>query len=211
MAFEAARQKFGMLVEAYSGKSVDELIAITKGKELALFFAVEIAIQQKEKKEERDLSEEEVFVLAISALEREVNNGGYGQFFVNSSRRFTPVVERALLRIDCPETAKITERAINAAGFRGLEPVAMHEAMDAYHAEYYRRNMHRILVPGATSEAEKLSAVGSSTNAQFANSPEWKSLEKEFHECDHLYYTSGENIKKRLMEFVMSNKSAIQP
>jgi len=87
----------------------------------------------------------------------------------------------------------------------------MHEAMDAYHAEYYRRNMHRILVPGATSEAEKLSAVGSSTNAQFANSPEWKSLEKEFHECDHLYYTSGENIKKRLMEFVMSNKSAIQP
>jgi hypothetical protein len=211
MAFDAARQKFGLLVEAYSGKSVDELTAITEGKEIALIFAIEIAIQQKEKREERDLSEEEVFVLAICALEREVNNGGYGQFFVNSSRLFTPVVVPALLRIGCPETAKITERAINAVGFRGLSPVAMCEAMDAYHAEYFRRNIHRILIPGATSETEKLSLVGSSKDPQFASSTEWESLEKEFHECNHLYYTSGERIKKQLMEFVMSNKSAIQP
>ena len=29
-------------------------------------------------------SKEERYVLAIEALEREVNNGGYGQFFINS-------------------------------------------------------------------------------------------------------------------------------
>jgi hypothetical protein len=50
MAFEAARQKFGMLVEAYSGKSVDELIAITKGKELALFLQLKLPFSKRRRR-----------------------------------------------------------------------------------------------------------------------------------------------------------------
>jgi len=47
-------------------------------------------------------------------LDREVNNGGYHQFFCNSSRKFAPQIVQSLARIGCRRTAKITQRAIDA-------------------------------------------------------------------------------------------------
>jgi hypothetical protein len=63
---------------------------------------------------ENALTEEERIILAIEALEREVNNGGYSQFFLNSSREYAPVMVRALERIGCLKTAKITQKALDA-------------------------------------------------------------------------------------------------
>ena len=45
------------------------------------------------------LTDAEHDVLAIEALEREVNNGGYSQFFVNGSLEFVPTVVAACSRI----------------------------------------------------------------------------------------------------------------
>ncbi|MGD0858295.1 MAG: DUF4375 domain-containing protein [Terracidiphilus sp.] len=116
-----------------AGKSVDELLAIANGNEIEFIQALEMAIQQKSERDGvDDMTEEEIIVLAIEALEREVNNGGYSQFFVNSSREFTPIIVHALIRIGCPKTAEITKRAIEAAGFQGLAPMALAEALDAY-------------------------------------------------------------------------------
>ena len=53
-------------------------------------------------------------VLAVEALEREVNNGGYAQFFSNSSSEFSPYIVAALNQIGCPVTATTTQDAINA-------------------------------------------------------------------------------------------------
>jgi hypothetical protein len=115
------------------GKSVDELLAITNGNEIDFLQALEMAIQQKaERVGVDDMTEEEIIVLAIEALEREVNNGGYSQFFVNSSREYTPIIVHALLRIGCSKTAEITKSAITAAGFQGLAPMALAEALNAY-------------------------------------------------------------------------------
>jgi hypothetical protein len=50
------------------------------------------------------------------ALQREVNNGGYDQFFVNSSRKYAPKIVNALQRIGCDAVAAITADAIGARG-----------------------------------------------------------------------------------------------
>ena len=77
----------------------------------------------------RSLTDEERVVLAVEALEREVNNGGYDQFFVNSSREFAPTVVAALQRIGCKKTAAITQRAITALGISDLTSEAIDAAM----------------------------------------------------------------------------------
>jgi hypothetical protein len=100
----------------YAGESADELLALSTTHRLdSLAVAFEMAIGQKAFKLGDDsLSEPERDVLAIEGLESQVNNGGYGQFFTNSSNEFAGVIVAALERIGCPETAAITARAIAA-------------------------------------------------------------------------------------------------
>jgi len=69
---------------------------------------------------EESITKEERLVFAVMALDREINNGGYHQFFVNSSHRFAPVIVDCLRRIECEATAAITERAIAALGLSTL-------------------------------------------------------------------------------------------
>lgn len=57
---------------------------------------------------------------AIWVVESEVNNGGFSQYFLNSSADSTPFVVEALRIIGAPATAAICERAIAAAFPRGL-------------------------------------------------------------------------------------------
>lgn len=78
-----------------------------------LVLAFEQAIQGKSPD---SISTEESYVLAVEGLEREVNNGGYSQFFVNLSGEFAPIIETALRAIECPKTADITADAVAALG-----------------------------------------------------------------------------------------------
>ena len=57
---------------------------------------------------------------AIWAVESEVNNGGFSQYFVNSSAETAAFVVEALRTIGAPDTAAICERAIAAAFPTGL-------------------------------------------------------------------------------------------
>jgi hypothetical protein len=59
---------------------------------------------------------------AVEALEREVNNGGYDQFFFNSSE-FTPVIVQALNAIRCPGVAELAQDAIDALGIEGTPTI----------------------------------------------------------------------------------------
>jgi hypothetical protein len=103
---------------AYDGQSTDDLLALGGTYRIdSLVAAFEEALQQQAAA--RPLSREERYVLAIEALEREVNNGGYGQFFLNASHEFIDVIEQALLAIDCPTAAAITREAIAALGIEG--------------------------------------------------------------------------------------------
>jgi hypothetical protein len=102
-------------LDGYTGQTVDELISLEgKYRIDSLVLAFEQAMDQKAARVgEENLTAEERMILAIEALEREVDNGGYGQFFVNSSREYAPIIVEALRRIGCPKTAEITQKALN--------------------------------------------------------------------------------------------------
>ena len=101
---------------AYSGETTSELLGYpARGQQDLLVRAFEEGLQRKVSRiGERALSQEERIVLAVRALDREINNGGYDQFFRNSSRKFAPQIVQSLTRIGCRRTAKITQRAIKA-------------------------------------------------------------------------------------------------
>jgi hypothetical protein len=99
-------------LDSYQGQSTEELLALEREFRVdSLVLAFEQAIQGKPPD---SVSTEESYVLAVEGLEREVNNGGYSQFFGNSSGEFAPVIEAALRAINCPKTADITRDAIAA-------------------------------------------------------------------------------------------------
>lgn len=100
-----------LFLERYDGQTIDELIALKDTHRIdSLVLAIEWAVDQKA---ESALSEPERVVLAVEAMEREVNNGGYSQMFFNSSREHVSFLVRALELIGCTETAAISMEAIS--------------------------------------------------------------------------------------------------
>jgi hypothetical protein len=118
-------------LEGYSGQSVDHLLSLQgEYRTDSLALAFEQAISQKADREGvQSLTDEERIVLAVEALEREVNNGGYDQFFTNSSREFAPILVDSLRRIGCKKTAIISARALKALGAADLTPESIDTAM----------------------------------------------------------------------------------
>src|SRR5512146_179365 len=96
----------------YAGESAVQLFDLAGARRAdSLVVAFETALDQKAATFGfAALSQPERDVLAVEALEREVNNGGYGQFFRNSSNAYAAEVVDALLRIGCPHVAAITAR-----------------------------------------------------------------------------------------------------
>jgi hypothetical protein len=92
--------------------------------------AFEQALDQKAARDgEQSLSDQEHTVLAVEALEREVNNGGYGQFFLNSSREYAPMIVESLKRIGCLKTAEITQKAVAALKLQNLSAETIETTM----------------------------------------------------------------------------------
>jgi len=119
-----------MLV-GYSGETAEELLSYpAKGQYDALVAAFEKAIQEKAAREgEHTLTDEERVILAVRSLQREVTNGGYDQFFRNSSRKFTSIVVQSLVRISCKQAAKITQMAVDALRLSSLNMKTIKTAM----------------------------------------------------------------------------------
>lgn len=112
---QAAEKKF---LESYTGQSTGQLIALAADHRVdSLVLAFEQAIEQKRAK--KKLSQPEADILAVEAVEREVNNGGYHQFFVNSSKEHAATLPAALERIGCPVAAKIATDAIASLKITG--------------------------------------------------------------------------------------------
>jgi hypothetical protein len=83
------------------------------------------------------------------ALQREVNNGGYHQFFANSSCKYAPTVVPALESLGSNATAALTQRALDALNLYPLTPHAIEDsvlkanpkrdqALDALDKKFYK-------------------------------------------------------------------------
>jgi Domain of unknown function (DUF4375) len=112
-------------LNSWTGQTTEELLSLEgQYRTDSLVLAFEQALQMKSA-----LTKEEKVVLAIEALEREVNNGGFHQFFLNSSNEFASTVVSSLTEIGCPRTATLTQAAVNALGVEApLAAAAIEEA-----------------------------------------------------------------------------------
>lgn len=104
----------GKWLEEYKGQTVDELLGMVPEYRVdSIVLAFEDALARRAQKSGLGaLNDVEVSVLAIEALEREVNNGGHHQFFLNTPE-FAGHVVAALRRIGCEATADIAQKAID--------------------------------------------------------------------------------------------------
>ena len=113
----------------YSGETIETLIGMADRYRIdSLIVALEQALDQKAARlGDAALSNAENAVVAIEALEREVNNGGYSQFFFNSSNEYVGRIVSDLELIGCVETARLTARAIAALGWTTINAATVGE------------------------------------------------------------------------------------
>jgi Domain of unknown function (DUF4375) len=118
-------------LERYSGQTVEQLLSLEGEYRIdSLVGAFEEALLKKASRDgDLAINDEERVILAVEALEREVNNGGYSLFFENSTREFAPIIVEALIRIGCPRTAEITQTAIDALHLPTLTADAIETAI----------------------------------------------------------------------------------
>jgi hypothetical protein len=122
----------------------------------SLVCAIEEMIHKKERGG-TDLCEEEVLVLAVEAMEREVNNGGFAQFFANDSWIFSSFLGDCLMRIRAVETSELARLAVSALAVpdltskaeidSALEDGAVLEKLEELDARYFQTsdNIERLL------------------------------------------------------------------
>ena len=105
-------------MEGYGGQTIQELIALAGRFRIdSLVLAVDEAIGNKS---EDQVSTVEKTILSVEALEREVNNGGFSQFFLNQSNVFSAAIVDDLNFINCRQTAAIVKSAIELLEVRSL-------------------------------------------------------------------------------------------
>ena len=96
----------------YTGQKTADLLACQESHRIdSLICAFEWGIQAKEAQKKK-LSPEERLVLAVKALDREVNNGGFDQFLTNSSKRYAGEIVDALRTIGAKRTADLVAEAL---------------------------------------------------------------------------------------------------
>jgi len=117
-------------LEKYSGQSVDEIIQLQESYRIdSLVLAIESALDIR-KDSGDDMSATELNILAVEAFEREVNNGGFSQFFYNSSVQYAPIIVNALRQIDCQASADLAQKAIDILAVNSLDPETIEQRMD---------------------------------------------------------------------------------
>jgi len=121
----------------YSGETAKELFSYpADDQHAALVAGFREAIQRKAaKRGERSLTVQERVVLAIAALEEEVNNGGFDQFFRNSSRSFAGQIGSSLRQIRCSRMAEIADQAVRTLRLPKLNPATIRVRMNVDSAE----------------------------------------------------------------------------
>jgi hypothetical protein len=118
-------------LDGYAGQTVDEVLSFEGTENTYLILhTIEEAIQKKLDVEGRlKMTGIMLMVLSVMALSREVNNGGYSQFFTNASCRFAPRIVDDLVRIGCAEIADITQQALDSLEIPKLIVPAIEAAM----------------------------------------------------------------------------------
>jgi hypothetical protein len=121
-------------LDGYAGQSTAQLIELGETHRIdSVVLAFEAGIVAKAQPGGMEtLTPPELVVLAVEAIEREVNNGGFDQLFRNSSKEHAPNFVSSLEAIGRPEVADLARRAIAALrlGKRPLTVESIELALD---------------------------------------------------------------------------------
>ena len=121
-------------LDGYAGQSTARLIDLGETHRIdSVVLAFEAGIDQKAQRHGIEtLTPPERVVLAVEAIEREVNNGGFDQLFRSSSRKYAPDFVSSLEAIGRPDVADLGRRAIAALrlGKRPLTVESIELALD---------------------------------------------------------------------------------
>jgi hypothetical protein len=103
-------------LDGYGGQTTPALIGLGETHRIdSVVLAFEEAISAKaERLGAGELTTAELVVLAVEAVEREVNNGGFDQLFRNWSKEDAPNYVSALVAIGRPDVAELARQAIEA-------------------------------------------------------------------------------------------------
>mgnify|MGYP000209299702 CR=1 FL=1 len=109
------------MLEGHTTETPSELVAKRSTHENhSVLYAFERAIERmNEKFGHESLNQFEVNVLAVCSFDREINNGGFIQFFENSSGFYAPFIIQALNAIGADVGAVIVEEAIESLRIDG--------------------------------------------------------------------------------------------
>lgn len=119
-----------LFLEQYDGQTVDELIELQKTYRIdSIVLAFEACLDLRKDSGET-LTDIELTVLAIEAFEREVNNGGFSQFFYNSSVEYAPIIVSSLNTIGCRELADLAQKSIDILAVDVSDSDAIEDRMD---------------------------------------------------------------------------------
>lgn len=131
-------------LSAYNGQTTDELLQLATSYRIdSILSAFEQAIMQKGPTlgPNETLNRAEQTVLAIEAMEREVNNGGWSQFFSNCPE-WVAILLDSLERIGCTNAQAIASKAVDALGIRGeLNETSVQRAIES---ESYKGKASRL-------------------------------------------------------------------
>lgn len=105
-------------LDGYGGQTTDELIGLADTHRVdSVVLAFEEAIGAKAEREGPEtLTQAERIVLAVEAVEREVNNGGFDQLLRNDSKAYAAEFALALQAIGRPDVAELAQQAIHSLG-----------------------------------------------------------------------------------------------
>jgi len=104
-------------MDGYEGESVDGILAFSDSENpYHVLGVLEQSIEQHWKKRPGMRTGVENIIVAVMALMREVNNGGFDQFYRNSSKRWAFFARSALVHIGRKDVAKIVGRAVRSLG-----------------------------------------------------------------------------------------------
>ena len=118
-------------LEQYDGQTVDDLIQLQSTHRIdSIVLAFEAVLDSRKESGEK-LSDAELTVLAVEAFERELNNGGFSQFFYNASVEYAPAIVRSLNAIGCVEMANLSQKAIDMIGVGSQEPDLIEEKINS--------------------------------------------------------------------------------
>jgi hypothetical protein len=116
-------------LEGYAGQSMDELLSFEGSQAPERLLATAEEALRRKIKEERNWTAPERIIVTVMTLLYEVNNGGFDQYFRNSSLSHASVIVDDLKRVGCKGTAKIAQKAIKALRASDLKPDGIRAAM----------------------------------------------------------------------------------